>query len=77
MPRYPTPSILPPQSFLQTKLGLSHSYAQNKAPKDHRREFPGYWWLFQMQHLSHYGTRLAAEEERKNDSDCLTVSDGL
>ena len=28
------------------------------------RGFPGYWWLFWMQHLSRYSTRLF-EEERK------------
>ena len=25
------------------------------------REFPSYWWLFQMQHLSRYSARLAEE----------------
>ena len=25
------------------------------------REFPGYWWLFWMQHLSHYSARLIEE----------------
>ena len=44
-------------------LNLSFSYAQNKAQKHHPREFPGYWWLFQMQHLLRYSTRLV--EERK------------
>ena len=34
------------------------------------REFPGYWWLFRMQHLSRYSARLV-EERRKmmNNSD--------
>ena len=32
------------------------------------REFLDYWWLFQMQHILHYGARLAEEEnERKKE----------
>ena len=29
------------------------------------REFPDYQWLFQMQHFSHSGTKLAGEEKKK------------
>ena len=43
----------------------SQSYAQKEAQNDHPREFPTYWWLFQMQHFSCSGTRLAGEERRK------------
>ena len=40
---------------------LSQSHAQIEAQIDHPREFPGYWWLFRMQHVSRYGARLAEE----------------
>ena len=33
------------------------------------REFPGYWWLFQTQHLTRYSARLVEERKKMNNSD--------
>ena len=52
------PLSLPSKKRVQVP---SHSYAQNEAQFDIPREFPGFWWLFRMQHISRYGTRLAEE----------------
>ena len=35
------------------------SHTQDEVRNAHPRKFPGYWWLFQMQHLSHYGATYA------------------
>ena len=34
---------------------------------DHPREFPDYQWLFQIQHVSRYGARLAKEKKKENE----------
>ena len=33
------------------------------------REFSGYWWLFQMQDLSHYGARLIEERKKEEEGE--------
>ena len=62
----PTASTLCPHD--RKALELCHSYTQNKAQKHHPQRIPGYWWLFQTQHLSHYSARLV-EEKKMNNSD--------
>ena len=48
----------PSPSFPQNMKEFGRSYAENDT---FLIEFPGYWWLFQTQDLSHYSARLAKE----------------
>ena len=56
-----------PQKSAKVKSQLSSKQVQNA----HSIEFSRHWWLFWMQHLSCYSTRLAKErkKERKKEED--------
>ena len=77
----PTASTLCPLSLSCKKAqAVSPSYAQSKAQRTISREFCDYWWLFQMLHVSRYGTsyRLVEEERKKgNNSDFRPLISGL
>ena len=45
-------------------LKLCHSYAQHQVRNTHAKKISSYWWLFRMQNLSCYITRLAEERRR-------------
>ena len=56
---------LPPQSFLQESTGGKSQLHLKQLKWTIPREFPDYWWLFQMLHVLYYGARLVEERRKK------------
>ena len=53
----------------ESASGMSQLHSK-QTQKDHIfREFYDYWWLFQMLHVSRYGTRLVEEERKKGENE--------